>query len=275
MCNNVSVDTINKVMKYFHADGCAKNTSNMLLYLADHLFKFGCGYDPAESMPEHGLYHPRFGISSGSGSSNHAAVGAEVASYLRSCAAAASGGKPTVGIIFYRFHYLSGNRAFVDALIDELEALGVNAIGLFTETLRAHEPHNNVNGCAVERFPMALTHLLDEETGKCMVDVLISSMAFAMGEVNPDGPTLANWSAEGIKALDVPVLQAINSVGTYDEWMKSPRGLNPLDTAMNVAIPEFDGRIITLPILCMAPVDKRNSVQYYEPVADRVEQVVK
>ena len=67
----------------------------------------------------------------------------------------------------------------------------------------------------------------------------------------------------------------INSVGTYDEWLKSPRGLNPLDTAMNVAIPEFDGCIITLPILCMAPVDKRNSVQYYEPVADRVEQVVK
>ena len=44
---------------------------------------------------------------------------------------------------------------------------------------------------------------------------------------------------------------------------------------MNVAIPEFDGRIITLPILCMAPVDETNSVQYYEPVADRVEQVAK
>ena len=48
-----------------------------------------------------------------------------------------------------------------------------------------------------------------------------------------------------------------------------------MDTAMNVSIPKFDRRIITLPILCMAPVDKRNSVQYYEPVADRVEQVVK
>ena len=121
----------------------------------------------------------------------------------------------------------------------------------------------------------AVTHLLDEETGKCMVDVLVSSMAFAMGEVNPDGPTLGNWSAEGIKALDVPGLQAINLVGTYDEWMKSRRGLNPLDTAMNVAIPEFDGRIITLPISFMAPVDETNSVQYYQPVADRVEQVAK
>ena len=105
--------------------------------------------------------------------------------------------------------------------------------------------------------------------------LLLFEQAFAMGEVNPDGPTLGNWSAEGIKALNVPVLQAINSVGTYDEWKESSRGLNPLDTAMNVAIPEFDGRIITLPISFMAPVDETNSVQYYEPVVDRVVQVAK
>ena len=96
-----------------------------------------------------------------------------------------------------------------------------------------------------------------------------------MGEVNPDGPTLGNWCTEGIKALNIPVLQAINSVGTFDEWMESSRGLNPLDTAMNVAIPEFDGRIITLPVSFMAPVDETNSVQYYEPVVDRVVQVAK
>src|SRR5580700_3200652 len=31
-------------------------------------------------------------------------------------------------------------------------------------------------------------------------------------------------------------------------WELSSRGLNPLETAINVAIPEFDGRIITVPI---------------------------
>lgn len=60
MCNNVSVDTINEVMKYFHADGCANNMNNMLRYLADHLFKFGYEYAPAVTMPDHGLYHPKF-----------------------------------------------------------------------------------------------------------------------------------------------------------------------------------------------------------------------
>ena len=162
--------------------------------------------------------------------------------------------------------------------MDELEALGIHAIGLFTESLRAHGSIDNVNGQAVDRFPTALTFLLDKVTGKCLVDVLISSMAFAMGEVNPDGPTLGNWSADAVKALNVPVLQAINSVGTYAEWKESARGLNPLDTAMNVAIPEFDGRIITLPISFMAPVHDDNqgdNAQYYEPVQDRVAQVAK
>jgi cobaltochelatase CobN len=31
-------------------------------------------------------------------------------------------------------------------------------------------------------------------------------------------------------------------------WELSSRGLSPLETAINVAIPEFDGRIITVPI---------------------------
>ena len=238
----------------------------MFRYLADHLFKHGFGYDPAESQPDHGLYHPRF-----MGSNRAQAT----ASYLQKCVTSIA--KPVVAIIFYRCHFLSGNTAFVDALVDELEALGITAIGLFTESLRAHGSIDNVNGQAVDRFPTALTFLLDKVTGKCLVDVLISSMAFAMGEVNPDGPTLGNWSADAVKALNVPVLQAINSVGTYAEWKESARGLNPLDTAMNVAIPEFDGRIITLPISFMAPVDDNQSdnAQYYEPVQDRVAMVAK
>ena len=99
-------------------------------------------------------------------------------------------------------------------------------------------------------------------------------------QVNPDGPTLGSWCSEAVRVLNVPVLQAINSVGARRVWEESSRGLNPLDTAMNVAIPEFDGRIITVPISFMAPVEnnpdpKSNNAQYYEPVQDRVEAVAK
>ena len=44
--------------------------------------------------------------------------------------------------------------------------------------------------------------------------------------------------------LDVPMVQGIVSTGTEDDWEDSDLGLGPIDTAMNVALPEFDGRLI-------------------------------
>lgn len=265
MCT-VSTETISQVICYFNADGCSRNMTHLFRYLADHLLQHGFGYDAPTGQPDHGLYHPRY---MGTKDCDRETT---MASYLRKCAAS---DKPTVAVIFYRCHFLSGNTSFVDALIDELEALEVNGIGLFTETLRAHENHENVNGIAVEKFPTALKFLLDETTGASSVDVVISTMAFAMGEVNPDGPTLGSWATDAVQALGCPVLQAVNSFGTKAEWEESARGLSPLDTAMNVAIPEFDGRIITVPVSFKAPQDETNKVHYYEPVPDRVEVVAK
>ena len=55
----------------------------------------------------------------------------------------------------------------------------------------------------------------------------------------------------------MPVLQAICAGTAAWQWEASPRGLNPLDTAMNVALPEFDGRIVTVPISFKEPVNER------------------
>src|SRR5690606_19799183 len=78
--------------------------------------------------------------------------------------------------------------------------------------------------------------------------LLISTMSFALGKVDVDGPTQAGWNVEVLQALGLPILQAITSGMEQDQWLLSTRGLSPLDTAMNVALPEFDGRIGTVPI---------------------------
>jgi cobaltochelatase CobN len=49
-------------------------------------------------------------------------------------------------------------------------------------------------------------------------------------------------------ALDVPQLQAINASVSSADWAASEAGLSPLDVAMNVAIPELDGRISAMPL---------------------------
>ena len=70
-----------------------------------------------------------------------------------------------------------------------------------------------------------------------------------MSDLSQEGPTIATgWSVDLLDALDIPIIQGIVSTGSRQEWEESSLGLGPIDTAMNIALPEFDGRIITVPI---------------------------
>ncbi len=55
------------------------------------------------------------------------------------------------------------------------------------------------------------------------------------------------WDVGALAALDVPILQGLCLTSSRATWAGSDDGLSPLDAATQVAIPEFDGRIITVP----------------------------
>ena len=69
-----------------------------------------------------------------------------------------------------------------------------------------------------------------------------------MGSSSADERSDEEWAVDALRALDVPQLQAVNASVSSAEWLASEGGLSPLDVAMNVAIPELDGRIITVPL---------------------------
>ncbi|PWQ83329.1 hypothetical protein DKY64_22660, partial [Stenotrophomonas maltophilia] len=50
-----------------------------------------------------------------------------------------------------------------------------------------------------------------------------------------------------LAALDVPILQGLCLTSSRATWDENDDGLSPLDVATQVAVPEFDGRIITVP----------------------------
>src|SRR5439155_27351622 len=52
------------------------------------------------------------------------------------------------------------------------------------------------------------------------------------------------WDARALEALDVPVVQAVCCTTSRAAWLESEAGLTPLDAATQVAIPEFDGRLL-------------------------------
>lgn len=242
--SNAAVPTLHELFAYLQLGG-PHNYEHALRFLSDHLLTTGFGYDAPAPAPRFGVYHPDV---------PDATLAAVRERHDRTA--------PTIGILFYRAHQLSGNTAFVDALIREIEQQGANALPVFTAASK--EAADEAGGMAGFLVPFA--------AGGC--DVLITAMSFAMGAVNPDGPTMSGWSVEQLLTLDVPVLQAITAASSRTAWEVSGRGLGPLDTAMNVAIPEFDGRIITVPISFKEVGGGHAMPVRYVPVPDRVERVV-
>ncbi|SFL54524.1 cobaltochelatase subunit CobN [Rugamonas rubra] len=246
--STVAPDVLRHCLEYFQAGGSA-NLAQLLRYLSDHLLLTGFGFEPAHKLPEHGIYHPDL------------APGADTADWLAMRAA----DKPSVGIVFYRAHWMSGNTRFVDAMLDALEKRGMNVLPVFTSSLRAGADEAGA-------LPSALRYFRGAEG--TLVDVLINTTSFAMGEITAGGSTPAGWSVGVLETLNVPVLQAITSGMTLAQWQQSARGMNPLDAAMNVVLPEFDGRIITVPISFKArAAGMPSEVIEYEPVFERVARV--
>jgi cobaltochelatase CobN len=55
------------------------------------------------------------------------------------------------------------------------------------------------------------------------------------------------WNVAELAALDVPILQGLCLTTSRADWAANDDGLSPLDVATQVAVPEFDGRLITVP----------------------------
>ena len=243
--SSVAPDVLQQALMYFQAGGSI-NFAQLLHYLSDHLLMTGLGYEMPRGLPDHGIYHPDL------------AQDATIDEWLK----LQNTSHASVGIIFYRAHWLSGNTRFVDALINALEQRGMNVLPIFTSSLRAG---NDVAGV----LPAGLRYFKGPHGA--LVDVLINTTSFAMGEITAGGTTPAGWSVAVLEQLNVPVLQAITSGMSLQQWQQSTRGMTPLDAAMNVVLPEFDGRIIGVPISFKTKAaGMPNELVEFEPLPDRV-----
>ncbi|MEG5016359.1 MULTISPECIES: cobaltochelatase subunit CobN [unclassified Microcoleus] len=137
------------------------------------------------------------------------------------------GTAPTVGILFYRAHYLSGNLAPIDALCQALAERNLVPVPVFVSSLR--EPDLQIE---------LLEYFKPKESEP--IQLLLNTTSFAVSGFSSQEP-----EQNSLKSLDVPVLQAIFSGGGLEQWETELQGLSPRDVAMNVALPEVDGKIIT------------------------------
>ncbi|NLG45762.1 cobaltochelatase subunit CobN [Gordonia sp. (in: high G+C Gram-positive bacteria)] len=154
------------------------------------------------------------------------------------------GDRARVGVVYYRAHHASGNTDFVHGLCDAIEAAGAAAAPIFAGSLRT----------ASDELYDALGTL----------DALVVTVLAAGGSTPATasaGQDDEAWDVERMAALNIPVLQGLCLTSSRAEWEASDDGVSPIDYASQVAIPEFDGRIITVPF-SFKEIDRDGLPQY-------------
>jgi cobaltochelatase CobN len=199
--SSVPAGVVAEALRYL-VEGGPENLTELARFLSDTVLLTGEGFEAPQEMPEYGVH------------------GEPELDTVR----------PTVAVLFYRAHELSGNTAFVDTLCDQIEAKGANALAVYCGSLRGAES--------------GVYELLDG------ADALITTVLAAGGthasEASAGGAEEA-WDIEALNILNIPVLQGLCLTTSQAAWEASDAALSPMDAAMQVAIPEFDGRLITVP----------------------------
>ncbi|MEU1016150.1 cobaltochelatase subunit CobN [Streptomyces sp. NPDC005898] len=137
---------------------------------------------------------------------------------------------PTVAVLYYRAHHMSGNTAFINDLCGAIEDAGARPMPLYVASLRAPEPE-----------------LIDAlRPADAIVTTVLAAGGTKPAEASAGGDD-ESWDAGALTGLDVPILQALCLTGSRSAWEENDEGVSPLDAASQIAVPEFDGRLITVP----------------------------
>jgi cobaltochelatase CobN len=145
---------------------------------------------------------------------------------------------PRAFIVFYRSAFLADDIAPIVALADALRARDFAVEAAFVASLK--------DGASEDYVARAL--------GAFRPDVIVNATAFS-----------ARGDRGGVlDQADAPVLQVALATFTREAWSRSARGANGADLAMNVVLPEVDGRIFTRAISFKAEAPARLASEFAE-----------
>ncbi len=153
-------------------------------------------------------------------------------------------------IVFYRSAYLAGDAEPIDALAEALAARGLGVASIYVSSLK--------DGAAA----VPLRRWIEE----WRPDVILNATAFS---------ARLDDGASVLDAADAPVLQVIFAGVSEAQWAGAQRGLGAADLAMNVVLPEMDGRIIARAISFKAEAERDDALEFtrlaHRPLRSRVE----
>lgn len=137
-------------------------------------------------------------------------------------------GQPVVPIIFYRALVQGAGLNPINRLVKSLLRQGLNPLPIFVASLK-----DPVSVATLETLFTAAPP-----------SVILNATAFAVGsphagDQSPDNPLTMPAAAEA------PVFQIVLAGSNEQAWAEGLTGLSARDIAMNVALPEVDGRVLS------------------------------
>lgn len=137
--------------------------------------------------------------------------------------------KKIVALLFYKSHLQSGNTKAFEGFAEQLQLLGLATLTVVVNSLK--------DTSTLERVS-----LLFEQAN---VQLLINTTGFSVR--SQENASLSSLPTPDCMPYhgDLPVIQAIASSSSEEDWLEYDQGLRARDIAMNVALPELDGRIIS------------------------------
>ena len=138
-------------------------------------------------------------------------------------------GAPVVPVVFYRALVQGAGLHPIDRLVKALLRRGLNPMPVFVASLKD---------------PVSAATLADL-FAQAPPDVILNTTSFAVGSPEPGAAGHGGSTPlTGPDAQGAPVFQVVLSSASEAAWEEGSAGFGARDIAMNVALPEVDGRVL-------------------------------
>jgi len=211
----------------------AKNTQNLFDWLAQRFFNSTKQWDEPRPLPNAWIYHPKQNHRSLTQSSLQTWQSEWRANHSVNNAIDNSGDNTTQDtalLLLYRSHIQSGNTQAFDDLLALMAKENINALPVAIRSLK-------------DPISLALINsLLESES----IDIILNTTSFAAHHIeDTSSPIHTKEETSPLFVKNIPVIQLILAANSQEDWQENPLGLRARDLAMNIALPEMDGRIIS------------------------------
>lgn len=256
--STVEKDVFKKISEYIRYGG-SSNYKNLFLYVASIFSDANYDFEEPKQLPWEGIYHPDIEGEP------------QIEEYLEKKYVK---GRPTIGLWFYQNMWLSGNISFIDTVIREIESRSINVIPVFISSAKPVEGGSKGSSWVINNYFM--------KDGKPLIDSLISPLMFSqtmMAGKGKDGAEMMLREAGNFfMDLGVPIIKAMVTYNTYKTWRENFQGLSVMDVTNSVAMSEFDGMIINVPIAAreITQADPITGVRItrFIPIQERIKRAV-